>query len=152
MQHTFSHSLIHHHCKGFTLIELLVAIAMISLLLTMAYPHYTNIAQKVRRSDAQESLFFYQTKLSRCYLQTLDYEACLTAEGLENGKIMASRENYYHLTATLEDHNVILAAVASADSAQDQDSACQRFTLNQYSEMQAFALSGEDNTQVCWGL
>ena len=138
--------------RGFTLIELLVAMAILSLLLTIAYPHYTNIAQKVRRSDAQESLFFYQTKLTRCYLQTLDYAPCLATLALDNGRDIASLENHYVLTATLENHNVILEATTSVQSPQAQDVPCQRFRLNQYSEMQAYTADGASNTQVCWGI
>ena len=99
----------------------------------------------------RKKVYFYQTKLMRCYLQTLDYTPCLANLGLENGRHIYSLENHYSLLAMIDDHTLILEATALPDSPQTQDSPCQRFVLNQYSEMQAYNASGEENTVGCWG-
>ena len=56
--------------SGFTLIEILIVIAVVAILVALAYPSYQNSMQKTRRADAQGDLMEFAGIAERIYTQT----------------------------------------------------------------------------------
>ncbi len=56
--------------SGFTLVELLIVIAVVAILVALAYPSYQNSMQKTRRADAQGDLMEFAGIAERIYTQT----------------------------------------------------------------------------------
>ena len=56
--------------SGFTLTELLIVIAVVAILVALAYPSYQNSMQKTRRADAQGDLMEFAGIAERIYTQT----------------------------------------------------------------------------------
>ena len=64
--------------KGFTLIELMVTVIILSIIVAIAYPAYTNYTTQTRRSDAQVALTQTANRLEK-YFSTCDISIkCLT--------------------------------------------------------------------------
>jgi len=88
--------------NGFSFIELCIVIAIVVILVTIAYPNYSNFVLKSHRSDAIASLLYYQAILERCYSENFSYaEPC---KNLPNFPINSSKGYYQinlsNLTAT----------------------------------------------------
>ena len=56
--------------SGFTLVELLIVIAVVAILVALAYPSYQNSMSKTRRADAQGDLMEFAGIAERIYTQT----------------------------------------------------------------------------------
>ena len=55
---------------GFTLIEVMIVVAIVALLVTIAYPSYEDSVKKTRRGDAQASLVGLASALQRFYTES----------------------------------------------------------------------------------
>jgi type IV pilus assembly protein PilE len=58
---------------GFTLIELMIAVAVVSILASIAYPSYTDHVRKSRRADAQGALMGLSNAMERLFTQNSTY-------------------------------------------------------------------------------
>ena len=58
---------------GFTLIELIITVAIIGILVSIAYPSYQDSIMKSRRVDAQGKLLSFANALERYYTQCNTY-------------------------------------------------------------------------------
>lgn len=59
--------MIKKRCSGFTLIELMIAIAVLALLVAMAYPSYRDHICKVERNQAKADLLAFAQNLEAFY-------------------------------------------------------------------------------------
>lgn len=128
---------------GFTLIEVLVSLAIIGILVTIAYPSYEHYLIKSRRTESQVALLNVANRLERYYLQENTYAgATLTALGVNT----LTDSGYYQLTlSNLSDHSY--TATALPQGSQTKDQACASLSLNQLGEKLS---TGTAPTSECW--
>ena len=62
---------------GFTLIELLIVMAIIGIILAVAYPSYQNSMTKTRRSDGQAALLVAMNAEERYFTENNTYSTTL---------------------------------------------------------------------------
>lgn len=136
--------------RGLTFIELMIALAIIAILLGIAYPLYDQQAQRARRADAQTALQLIALAQERYYtnhghyttsLNTLDLPANLQTGSTENG--------YYSLTINNNDNDQTFSATASATGNQTNDTDCQVFRVNQLGVKSALDNNNAANAD-CW--
>ena len=91
-----------HKSRGFTLIEILIVVALVGILLAIAWPGYQSQLRKGHRSDAQAVMLDIANREQQ-YL--LDARAYATGAGyltaLNMGTLPTSLTNYYTLTVTV---------------------------------------------------
>jgi type IV pilus assembly protein PilE len=86
--------------RGFTLIELMIAVAIVGILVAIAYPSYTNSLIKGNRANAKAFLLTVATKQQQFLLDNRAYatKAELTAAGLA---VPPELTNFYTWDVTL---------------------------------------------------
>ncbi len=67
--------------RGFTLVELLITIVVVGILVSIAYPSYTNHLRKSRRAEAQRVLMDIALRQQQILLDTKAYAADLAGSG-----------------------------------------------------------------------
>ncbi len=86
--------------RGFSLMELMIALAIASILVSVAVPSYQGYVQKTRRGDAQGALMGLASAMERYYVDNR------TFVGADPGTIFSDKspidgsETYYLLTVT----------------------------------------------------
>ena len=58
---------------GFTLIELLIVVAVIAILLAIAYPSYGEYVTRTRRTEGKAALAEVSARMERCYTRRQAY-------------------------------------------------------------------------------
>lgn len=80
--------------RGFTLIELMITVAVLGIIVAVAYPSFTQQIAKTRRNDAKTSLLNCAQMLERFNTQSGTYTA--SADAAVNGACTgATRSGYY---------------------------------------------------------
>lgn len=134
--------------RGFTLIELMIALAIVAILAAIAYPSYRRSVMKSRRSDAEVALRQTAQQLERCYTNfgTYDSSSCPVSDGSKD----TSPEGYYQVNVTATATTYQLTAAPTTKGAQNKDTECAKFTLDQTGSKTASDNSGGDTTNTCW--
>jgi type IV pilus assembly protein PilE len=128
--------------RGFTLIELMIVIAVLAILVVIAYPSYQRQIEKTRRADAQSALLEAAQAMERCFTRNNSYAGCFSADA---GSPEPSPDGFYNLHAsTLTATRYTLSAVPVGRQAND---ACGTFTLDHLGNR---GDAGDANDR-CWG-
>jgi type IV pilus assembly protein PilE len=140
--------MIHSMQRGLTLIELMVVVAVLAILASVAYPLYTNQAQKSRRADAKAALQTIALAQERFFTVNNKYAGNLSSlqisPEMQGG---ASDEGYYTITLTLAGaDNEQFTVTAAAGGPQAADTDCAQFTINHQGVKGATDGGGTD----CW--
>lgn len=109
--------------QGFTLIEVMIALAILSILVSLAVPNYREYTQRVRRDDATHLLMLNAHRLQRCF----------TLEGVYNGSCVTrplSKDGYYSLTVNSTSNTFSLSALPVAGTSQAKDAGCESFVYD----------------------
>jgi type IV pilus assembly protein PilE len=113
----------------------MVVVAVMAIIASVAYPLYTNQAQKSRRADAKIALETIAAAQERFYTLTGAYTNDLTAlqvsTAIQGGD---SDRGYYGITLANpggDTQQFLATASADAGGAQADDAKCASFTLNQ---------------------
>lgn len=122
---------------GFSLLELLITFAIISILISIAYPTYTAHIRKARRKQAQVTLQQLAIKLESHYFTSNNYQK-ITLPPLNN--------KHYQYTQQLEKNQFVLQATPIGQQAHD-NAICGTLTLTHTGKK---SHSGNGSRQQCW--
>ena len=134
--------------RGFSLIELLIVIAVVAVLVGVAYPTYQENMRKTRRADAKITLESYAALQERWFTENNSYTDDITLIGGTS-----SQDSHYtiSLDVSCDDDGVApftcfdLTATATGKQSGDR---CATFTL---SNVGARGYSGTGGSQEqCW--
>ena len=129
---------------GFTLVEAMVVVAILAIVVALAYPSYADQVRKARRADAESSLLEAAQLLERCFTRLNSYVVSDTGCPDPTG---ASQDGYYTIsfadgspTAT----TYTLVATAQGDQANDP---CTEYTVDHLGNKTPLP-----GSHRCWGV
>lgn len=142
---------------GFTLIELMIAVAIVGILVRLAYPAYTQSVLKSHRAEAKAALLDLASREER-YFSTanvytdsaplLNYSSSSTVTASAPMAVMTGATNYYTLSVVLgTGSSPSFVATATATTKQQADAKCKDFTLTQAGVQ---GVTGTDSASNCW--
>lgn len=142
--------------RGFTLIELMIAVAVIAILAAVAFPSYQDSVRKTRRADAKAALERVAALQERWFTENNSYTSDPVDLGGTAGGIPSS-EGHYNITIANAGGCIsgayiscfqLTAETVNGDP-QDEDTDCEKFTLNELGQRAATKKGGAVNTN-CW--
>jgi len=117
---------------GFTLIELMIAVAVMGILMAIAFPGYQAHVRKGRRADAESALLETARKMEVFYARNATYTTDMTGLGFADAEVndvaVGSSAPYYEVRVVPETPECpitmcyVLTATAKGDSDQVHDS------------------------------
>ena len=124
--------------SGFTLIELMVTVAIVGILVAIAYPSYLDQVRRSRRADAQTALMNVAARQQQMLLDSRSYAGTV---GALNISVPSSVLKTYSVTITLGTATVpTFTATATPSGTQAQDK-CGVMTIDQ---------TGDKTPSNCW--
>jgi type IV pilus assembly protein PilE len=141
--------------RGFTLIELLIAVAIVSILATIAVAAYTSQVQKSRRTDARSALLDIAGREEKLFSTANAYSA--VPSDLGYGAVAAVwpitvGSGYYQVTVVVPDPAQGAADTYSITATplgtQLNDTTCASLSVNQ---LGAQSSNPAANAATCWG-
>ena len=124
--------------RGLTLIELLVVVAVMAVLATIAYPLYTEQAQKGRRTEGRSALLELAQAQERFFTVNGRYASTLSSIGID----VNTEHDYYIMSVATGAASFVGTATPNPTGAQSSDP-CTSMTINQ--------LGVKDGTGTkCW--
>jgi len=113
--------------KGFTLVEMMVVVAIIGILVAIAYPNFADKAVKSRRSDAYAGLQQAAATQERWFASKRAYS--INVDPFGSRVTLPSPEGYYTISSAINGMTYTLTATPVAGGAQASDSKCATLTL-----------------------
>ncbi|MBT8142293.1 MAG: type IV pilin protein [Gammaproteobacteria bacterium] len=148
--------------SGFTLIELMVTVAIIGILVGLAYPSYERYLIRSYRVDAKTALLKIRAEQEKNYLENNTYlndAAFKTANTANNwfqvsGSNVLTENGYYTLSieqigTTPFTENFSAKATVVSTNYQSKDKDCASFSINSSGVKSAVAGTGGDASK-CW--
>ncbi len=143
--------------RGFTLIELMIAVAIIGILLRLAYPAYTASVKKSRRADAKTAILDLAQREER-YMATsnqyttsaplLGYASTATVTTASPMNVMTGTAAFYQLAVAVPTSApTTFTITATRTGSQVSDAQCGDFTLTNTG---AQAVTGTSSASDCW--
>ncbi len=136
--------------KGFTLIEIMVVVAILGILVSIAYPSYQDSVMKSRRAQAKSVLLELAQFMERNYTTTGDYSklssgTAVTLPSLQGATSLAGHYTF-SLGSPLSSSNFsIIATPTGVQLAKDLR--CGTLTLN---NVGIKSISGTGTIKDCW--
>jgi type IV pilus assembly protein PilE len=144
--------------SGFTLIELMITVVVLSIIVAIAMPAYTQQMQKARRTDARNALLDIAGREERYLSVASSYSVLTTDVGYAGVWPQAVTNGYYQITSVQVPDPAYLGTgpsfivTATAIGLQANDTACFTFTVNQTGQQVALTSGGAPNSATCWGI
>jgi type IV pilus assembly protein PilE len=133
------------HIKGFTLIEILITIAIIGILLTVAYPSYLRYITKTHRTDGQVALMDLASRMERYYI---DNNHTYVGASFATLKISStSSRGFYTLTISQLSDTTYLLTATPTGSQLTNDKLCGSLTIDQSGQK---GQTGTGTQKDCW--
>ena len=136
--------------RGFTLIELLIAVAVVSILSTIAVTAYTSQVQKSRRTDARSALLDLAGREEKLFSTANAYSALPSDLGYGAVGVpwpITVGSGYYQVSVTTPDSQSY-SITATPLGAQLNDTTCASLSVNQ---LGAQTSTGTGTAATCWG-
>ena len=126
--------------RGFTLIELMIVVAIIGILVMIAYPSYTAFIQKSRRGDAIASLADFRIEQEKWRANNISYSTSAGALGLSG----SSRDGYYQMV--ISSATSFAYQVTAAPTGAQSSDVCGTFAIDENGP----DYSGGNADADCW--
>jgi type IV pilus assembly protein PilE len=142
--------------RGFTLIELMIAVAVVSILATIAVASYTSQVKKSRRTDARSAVLDLAGREEKLFSTANAYSALPSDLGYGAGAWPINvGSGYYQVTVAAPDPlqggaagTYLITAQPVPGSTQASDTTCLSLSVNQ---LGAQSSTGSGTTATCWG-
>ncbi len=131
---------------GFTLIELVVAMAVLAILVSIAYPLYLDQMRKTRRTEAVSNLLIMANLQERFFQSSFVYTTVPSAIGFA----APAGAQYDYSIPTANAATFTVQAAAKSGTQQYQDTQCRTLTLNAAGARSAKDTSDNTTTALCW--
>lgn len=134
--------------KGVTLMELMIAVAIVSILATIAVPSYQRYVMRAQRTDATAALLRIAAAQEKFYLNNNTYTNDLGALGVSN-----TEHGWYTLSTggTANTTGFTASATAPSTSRQFKDTDCRVFEITETGRRRAFKSNvTTESTATCW--
>lgn len=104
--------------RGVTLIELMITIAVLAILIGIAYPAYTDYVERSRRSDAQATLAGFATAMERYFTTNATYRGAsdgdMTNDDANGAPVAAVFPSQSPLDGSDKFYNLTVSSTATA--------------------------------------
>jgi len=100
------------HAAGFTLIELMIVVAIMAVLVSIAFPAYNNQMIKSRRTDAERAMVEYGQALERYFTANGKY----ASSGTTCGATLPSNSSYYNFSCAVDATSGVATITATAQT------------------------------------
>ena len=117
--------------QGATLIELLLALAIIGVLVSVAYPSYSDFVLRSNRTEGQSALLNLANLQEQLFVDSRAYTADMTALGMDADPYV-TENGYYSIDAAVNGATFVLTATAK--KGQVKDTGCTSLTINHLGE------------------
>ncbi len=115
--------------SGFTLIEVLVAVAILGLLVAVAFPSWQGFLIKTKRSEAKVLLTEAANEQVRYFTENNRYASSMTQLGYGSDRYLSENGNYGVEVQSSTASSYTLVAIPESGSSQVDDTDCGRLTL-----------------------
>ncbi|HIG64947.1 MAG TPA: type IV pilin protein [Methyloprofundus sp.] len=130
---------------GFTLIELMIVVAVIGILLSIAYPSYTEYVLRAKRGDGKAGILRVQLAEEKHRANNVSYGSLAAMDLVASGVTsMDSPDKYYTLTVSGTSGTAYTINAASKFT----DDKCGNLSIDQDGTKTE---SGTDTAANCWG-
>jgi type IV pilus assembly protein PilE len=136
--------------RGFSLLELMIAVAVVSILATIAVTAYTSQVQKSRRTDARSALLDIAGREEKLFSTANAYSALPSDLGYGAVGVpwpITVGSGYYQVSVTTPDSQSY-SITATPLGAQLNDTTCASLSVNQ---LGAQTSTGTGTAATCWG-
>lgn len=147
---------------GFTLVELMITVVVLSIIVAIAMPAFTQQMRKSRRTEARNALLDLAGREER-FLSIQGTYGQNAADVGYTALPVNTINGYYQLTVAAPDPNPLNPAntvnpvnpsfivTATAIGVQAGDTDCATFSVNQVGQQAAATSAAAPNTATCWG-
>lgn len=132
--------------KGFSLIELMVVVAIVGIMVAIAYPGYQNYIIGANRTSATACLTELAQFMERSYTQNMAYNPV----GMVLPQSQCRNDLQARYSFTLNNLTARTYTLSAAPTALQKDTECGTLTLNQAGQRGAAGGTDAAVVRACW--